>query len=168
MSQKLEGGGPPRFQKLQFRAKNIIFLPTTTLEGVQKPPTEATEGKWWLLSTCGLTSPCQTALEGPLTPQYVREAPPNGPQKPQNLCTMAAVNFKSRTRHMLGSVAQNAIWSAPSPPASTHFLWFPPTPSPPTTTRVWLFPSRKLPKHTPRPLYVDPSGYGNLHEPPFL
>ena len=31
-----------------------------------------------------------------------------------------------KTDHILGYVAQNAISSAPNPPATTHFWWFPP------------------------------------------
>ena len=58
---------------------------------------------------------------GPLTPQYVREPPPKGPQKPQNLCTLAADSPKPSTDHILGYVAQNVISSAPNPPATTHF-----------------------------------------------
>ena len=64
--------------------------------------------------------------KGPLTPQYVREPPPKGPRKPQNLCTLAADGPKPKTDHILGYVAQNATSSAPSPPATTHFWWFPP------------------------------------------
>ena len=58
---------------------------------------------------------------GPSNPQYVREPPPKGPQKAQNLCTLAADSLKPKTAHILGYVAQNAIPSTP-----THFWWFPP------------------------------------------
>ena len=64
--------------------------------------------------------------KGPLTPQYVCEPPPEGPQKPQNLCTLAADSPKPKTDHILGSVAQHAISSAPNPPATTHFWWLQP------------------------------------------
>ena len=53
---------------------------------------------------------------GPLTPQYVHETPPKGPQKPQNLCTLAADTPKPKTDHILGYVAQNA------PPTRNHPL----------------------------------------------
>ena len=71
-------------------------------------------------------------LSSCLTPQYVREPPPKGPQKPQNLCTLAADIPKPKKDHILGYMAQNAIWSAPNPLATTHFRWFPPLKISPT------------------------------------
>ena len=65
-------------------------------------------------------------LKGPLTPQYVRKPPPEGPPKAQNLCTLAANSPKPKTDHILGYVPQNAISSAPNPPTTTHFWWTPP------------------------------------------
>ena len=57
--------GGPQFQKLQFRAKNSHFWAKTALEHIQNGQNE---GKRWVHSTCGLTSLCQRALCGPLTP----------------------------------------------------------------------------------------------------
>ena len=57
--------GGPQFQKLQFRAKNSHFWAKKTLEHIQNGQTKR---KRWVHSTCGLTSPCQRALCGPLTP----------------------------------------------------------------------------------------------------
>ena len=54
--------GGPQFQNLQFRAKNCHFKAKKALEHIQN---SQTKGKH---STCGLTSPCQRALCGPLTP----------------------------------------------------------------------------------------------------
>ena len=57
--------GGPRFQKLQFRAKN------SQLWGQKSPGTYSkrpNDGDRWVHSTCRLTSPCQRALCGPLTP----------------------------------------------------------------------------------------------------
>ena len=79
-----------------------------------------------------LDFPCRRALQNPLTPQYVRDLPPKGPQKHENLCTWAAESPKPETDHILGYVAQNAISSARSPPATTHFCWFPPLKIAPT------------------------------------
>ena len=65
-------------------------------------------------------------LKGPLGLSNSTICPrtaPKGPQKPQNLCTLAADNPKPTTDHILGYVAPNAISSAP---ATTHFWWFPP------------------------------------------
>ena len=57
--------GGPQFQKLQFRAKNSHFWAKKALEHIQKRPNE---GKRWVHFTWPLTSPCQRALCGPLTP----------------------------------------------------------------------------------------------------
>ena len=60
------------------------------------------------------------------TPRTAPKRPPKGPQKPQNLCTVAADSPKPKAAHILGYVAQNLIPSAPNPPVSTNFWWFPP------------------------------------------
>ena len=57
--------GGPELQKLQFRAKNSDFWAKKALEHIRKRPNE---GKLWVHSTCGLTSPCQRALSSPPTP----------------------------------------------------------------------------------------------------
>ena len=96
------------------------------------------------------------ASKSPLGPSKSMICPRNTlkcPQNLQNLCTLAVVSFKPRTGHILGYVAQNAILRAPSPRATTHFLWFPPPPPP-----------LELPKRTPRSLYLGPRGYGKLQE----
>ena len=54
-----------------------------------------------------------------------RTTPKRPPHKPQNLYTLAADSPKPKTDHIFGYVAQNAILSAPNPPATTHFWWFP-------------------------------------------
>ena len=54
--------------------------------------------------------------------------PGNGPKRPQNLqilCRLPAVSHKPRIGHILGYMAQNVIPRAPSPPATSHVLWFP-------------------------------------------
>ena len=66
--------------------------------------------------------------KGPLGPSnstICLQTAPKGPQKPKNLCTLAADSPKPKTDHILGYVAQNAISSAPNPRATTHFWWFP-------------------------------------------
>ena len=114
--------GPP-FQNLQFRAKISLFLPKLALEPNENGQMKGNSG----YSTHAARLP---RAEGPLRPSnstiYVREAPPKGPQKPQNLCTLAADNPKPKTDLILGYVAQNVISSAPNPPTTTHFWWFPP------------------------------------------
>ena len=105
--------GPP-FQNLQFRAKiGLFFWPKTALEPVENNQMKGNSG----YSTHA---------------EYVCEPPPKGPKKPQNLCTLAADGPKPKTDHILSYVAQKAISSAPNPPASTHFWWFPPLKIAPT------------------------------------
>ena len=65
--------GGPRFQKLQFRAKNS---PRTHSKRPNK-------GKGWAHYTCGLTFPCHRALCGPLTALYVLETAQKGPRSPK-------------------------------------------------------------------------------------
>ena len=66
--------------------------------------------------------------KSPMRPSNSMMCPRNAskwPPKAQNLCTLAVVSRKPRLSHILGYVAQNVILRAPSPPATTHFLWFP-------------------------------------------
>ena len=68
-------------------------------------------------------------LKGPLGPSNSTICPRNAPKRPlkaQNLCTLAADSPKPKTDHILGHVAQKATLSAPNPPVTTHFWWFPP------------------------------------------
>ena len=68
-------------------------------------------------------------MKGPLGPSDSTICPRTAHKRPPNpykLCTLAADSPKPKTDHILGYVAQNAILSAPNPPASTHFWWFPP------------------------------------------
>ena len=50
--------------------------------------------------------------------------PKNAPKRPK-ICAMCTNPPKPSTGRILGSVAQNSIPRAPSPPATPHFLWFP-------------------------------------------
>ena len=101
---------------LQFRAKiSLFFCPKPFRNGQMK----GNSG----YSTHAARLPCAERLSrAPLTTQYVRERA----HKAQNLCTLAADSHKPKTDHILGCVAHNAIPSAPNPPATTHFWWFPP------------------------------------------
>ena len=65
--------------------------------------------------------------KGPLVPSNSTICPTKGPRKPQNLRTLAADSPKPKTDHILGCVAQNAISSAPNPPAAAHFGGFHPS-----------------------------------------
>ena len=71
--------------------------------------------------------------------------PRNGPKRPPEAPN--ADSYKPIICHIFGYVAHNAILRAPTPPATPHFLWFPPS---------------ELPKRTPRPPHLGPLGCGKL------
>ena len=67
--------------------------------------------------------------KSPLVRSNSAICPRNGPkrrQKALKICTMCSNSPKQRTGRILGYVAQNPIPRGPSPPATPHFLWFPP------------------------------------------
>ena len=67
--------------------------------------------------------------ESPLVRSNSAICPRNGPKRRQNppqICAMCSNSPKPRTGRILGYVAQNPIPRGPSPPATPHFLWFPP------------------------------------------
>ena len=59
-----------------------------------------------------------------LPPSNSMTCPGNGPKRPPEAPN--ADSLKPRIGHIFGYMAQNAIPRAPSPPATPHFLWFPP------------------------------------------
>ena len=131
MSQKLNSGGQERtsqvpdlhFKICNLRPKSALFLPKSALELAENGQMKGNNG----YSTHATRLPC---AEGPSRALYLHnmfhKPPPKGPQNSQNLCTLAADSPKPKTDHILGYVAQNPISSAPNPPATTHFWWFPP------------------------------------------
>ena len=68
--------------------------------------------------------------KGPLGPSNSTicsaKRPQKAPKMPRICAHLAADSPKPKADHILGYVAQNAISSAPNPPATTHFWWFPP------------------------------------------
>ena len=62
--------------------------------------------------------------KSPLRPSNSTICPGNGPKKPAEAPN--ADSHKPRIGHIFGYMAQNAILRAPTPPATPHFLWFPP------------------------------------------
>ena len=109
--------------------KSCSLGPKKATFGSKRP----NEGKRWVQSTCGLTSPCQGALCGMICAG-------DGPKRPPE--AQNADSHKPRIGHIFGYMAQNAIPRARTPPATPHFLWFP--------------------KQTPRPQYLGPLGRGKL------
>ena len=109
--------GGPQFRKPQFRAKNSHF-------GVKKPwNTFKTAKQRERVGTLyvRLDFPMSTS---PLRPSNSMICPGNGPKRP--LEAPNADSHKPRIGHIFGYMAQNAIPRAPTPPATPHFLWFPP------------------------------------------
>ena len=72
--------------------------------------------------------------KGPLGPSNSTICPRTAPKRPRKTPKFVHSGRrqpqtkdspKPKTTHILGYVAQNAISSAPNPPATTHFWWFP-------------------------------------------
>ena len=67
------------FQNLQSRATiGLFLLPKTALKLAENGQMKGNSG----YGTHAAPLPCRRAVKGPLPPQYVREPPPNSPQKP--------------------------------------------------------------------------------------
>ena len=101
-----------------------LFLPKTALEPPENGQMKGSTG----YSTHAARL---TRAEGPSRALYLQNMstnqPQKGPKSPKNdhLCTLATEGPKPKTEYILGYVAQIGISSAPNPPASTHFCWFP-------------------------------------------
>ena len=109
--------GGPQFQKLQFRAKNSHFGGKKALEHIQNGQTKGTVDTPhvrldFLVSTSSLR------------PSNSMICPGNDPKRPPEAPN--ADSHKPRIGHIFGYMAQNAIPRAPTPPATPHFLCFPP------------------------------------------
>ena len=130
MTQKLNGDGregASQLPDLDFKICNVrpkyLFFAQTAVEPDKNSQKKGNGGY-----------SCHAArlprAEGPFRALYLHnmflEAPPNGPRNPHNLCTLANNIPKAKKHHILGYVAQDAIWSEPYPPATTHLWWVPP------------------------------------------
>ena len=109
--------GGPEFQKVQFRAKKVIFGPKNTWNTFKTAKRRETVGTLhvrlnFLVSTSSLRPANSTICPG------------NGPKRPREAPNPN--NHKPRIGHIFGYMAQNAIPRAPTPPATLQFLWFPP------------------------------------------
>ena len=109
--------GRPQFQKLQFRAKNSHFSAKKALRQIENVQTKGSGGTLHVR----LDFPVSTS---PLRASNSMICPGNGPKRPPKAPN--ADNHKPRIGHIFGYMAQNAIPRAPTPPATPHFLWFPP------------------------------------------
>ena len=109
--------GGPQFQKLQFRAKNSHFWAKKGPEHIQKAKRREMVGTLYVR----LHFPVSMSSLGPSNSMI---CPRNGPQRPPEAPN--ADSHKPRIGHIFGYMAQNAIPRAPTPPATPHFLWFPP------------------------------------------
>ena len=123
--QELNGGGRERdSQVADLSFKNCSLGPKTAIFGPKKP--------WNTLKTAKRRETVGTLhvpLDFPVSTSSLRPSnsmicPGNGPKRP--LEAPNANSHKPRIGHIFGYVAQNAIPRAPTPPATPHFLWFPP------------------------------------------
>ena len=63
---------------------------------------------------------------GPANSTTCPQPPPKSPQRAKTACTWAAESPTPKTKHILCSLAPNAICNAPNPPSTTHLWWFQP------------------------------------------
>ena len=104
--------------------KNCNLGPKTAILGPKKPRNPFKTAKQ--RETVGTL---HVWLDFPISPSPLRPSnsttcPGNGPKRPPEAPN--AEGHKPRIGHIFGYMAQNAIPRAPSPPATPHFLWFPP------------------------------------------
>ena len=109
--------GGRQFQKLQFRAKTVIFGPKKPWNAFKTAKRRETAGTLHVR----LDFPVSTSS---LWPSNSMICPGNGPKRPPEAPN--ADSHKPRIGHIFGYMVQNAIPRAPTPPATPHFLWFPP------------------------------------------
>ena len=125
LSQKLNGGSRKRdsqladlsFKNCSLGPKTAIFGPKKALEHIQNGQTKGNNGALHVR----LDFPVSTSS---LRPSNSMICPGNGPKRPPEAPN--ADSHKPRIGHIFGYMAQNAIPRAPTPPATPHFLWFPP------------------------------------------
>ena len=152
MSPKFNGGGREQalqVPELHFKISNFglkisLCFPQAPLELAQNGQTKENSG----CSRHATRIPCLRALQLHNMPA---NGPQKGPQKPQNLCTLATDGPKPKGDHILGYVAQNAISSAPHTPQSPNFA----------VTTPQNCPNRHL-----DPRSSGPMGCGKLQEVP--
>ena len=119
------GGGRERdSQVADLSFKNCSLRPKTVIFGPKKP---------W--NTFKTAKPRETVgtfhvrLDFPVSTSSLRPSnsmicPGNSPKRPPEAPN--GDSHKPRIGHIFGYMAQNAISRAPTPPATPHFMWFPP------------------------------------------
>ena len=126
MSWKLNGGGREQASQvpdLHFKICNLG--PKSAFFGPKPPWNLLKNGQMKGNSGYSAHAAQLPRAEGPSNCTICPRTVPNGPQKAQNLCTLAADSPKPKIDHILGYVAKNTISRAPNPVATTHFWWFP-------------------------------------------
>ena len=109
--------GGPHFKSCSLGPKTAIFgpkKPWTTFKMAERRETVGT-------LHVRLDFPVSTS---PLRPSNSMIYPGNGPKRPPKAPN--ADSHKPRIGHIFGYMAKNVIPRAPTPPATPHFLWFPP------------------------------------------
>ena len=125
MSKKLNGGGREQdSQVADLSFKNCNLGPKTAIFGPKKPwNTFKTAKRRETVATLHVRLDCPVSTRS-LRPPNSMICPGNGPKRPPEAPN--ADSHKPRIDHIFGYMPQNAIPRAPTPPATPHFLWFPP------------------------------------------
>ena len=125
MSKKLNGGGREQdSQVADLSFKNCNLGPKTAIFGPKKPwNTFKTAKRRETVAALHVRLDCPVSTSS-LRPPNSMICPGNGPKRPPEAPN--ADSHKPRIGHIFGYMAQNAIPRAPTPPATPHFLWFPP------------------------------------------
>ena len=109
--------GGPQFPNCSLGPKTAIFGPKKPWNTFKAAKQRETVG----ILHVQLDFPVSTSS---LRPSNSMICPGNGPKRPPEAPN--ADGHKPRIGHIFGNVAKNAIPRAPTPPATPHFLWFPP------------------------------------------
>ena len=113
-----------KYNHTKFEQETQRWRPGTAIFGPKKP--------WNTFKTAKRRETVGTLhvrLDFPVSTSSLRPSnsmicPGNGPKRPPEAPN--AHSHKPRIGHIFGYMAQNAIPRAPTPPATPHFLWFPP------------------------------------------
>ena len=109
--------GPP-FQNPQFGAKISLFLPKTALEPAKNGQMKGNSGYSTHAARLPYAEGTSRALE---LHNLSANRPQKAPKVPRICAHWPPTAPNPKKDHILGYVAQNAVSSAPSPPATTHF-----------------------------------------------
>ena len=114
------GTCPPK--TTHFVPQNSLFWPKTAPKPSQNDQTKRSGGYTTRAARLHRVKEPSSALQ---LHDMSEKRPKKAPKSPK-ICAMCTNTPKPSTGRILGYVAQIPIPRAPSPPATPHFLWFPP------------------------------------------